>query len=201
MRPGKSVRLVLPLWSDFRVAGFIFKKVSTMTNLVEFDFREMVSVSGDEVVTTSLKVAEYFGKRHGDVIRKIKGLLNDCSHDFSQRNFASAEYIDEQGKPRPMFEVTKDGWIMLVMGFTGSQAAAIKEKYILAFNSMYAAIQSIRQSGLLAFNQLEIKKAKSSERGRFGSLLMNQRKKEKRLLANEETRLINLYQHQLPLIE
>ena len=47
----------------------------------------------------------------------------------------------------------------------------------------------------------EIKKAKSSERGRFGSLLMNQRKKEKRLLANEETRLINLYQHQLPLIE
>lgn len=186
------LRAVIP-WGSVH-----FIEKTQMTDLVEFDFREMVSVSGDEVVTTSLKVAEYFGKRHGDVIRKIKGLLRNCSSEFSQRNFASADYADEQGKLRPMYEVTKDGWIMLVMGFTGAQAAAIKEKYILAFNAMYAALNDIKQSGFLALNQLEIRKAKSSVKGRFGSFLMNERKKEKRLLEQEEEKLISLCQYQLP---
>jgi Rha family phage regulatory protein len=170
-----------------------------MNELVEFDFREMVSVSGDEVVTTSLKVAEYFGKPHRSVLRKIRNIMSECSTAFSEHNFVLADYIDEQGKPRPMYEVTKDGWIMLVMGFTGVQAAAIKEKYIIAFNAMYAALQNIKQSGFLALNQLEIKKAKSSVKGRFGSFLMNERKKEKRLLEKEEVQLIATYQHQLPL--
>lgn len=201
MRPGKSVRLVLPLWSDFRVAGFIFKKVSTMTNLVEFDFREMVSVSGDEVVTTSQQIAKFFKREHKNILRAIEKL--ECSAEFARLNYELCFENNElqNGKPNKFYRMTKDGMIFLVMGFTGKTAAGIKEKYILAFNAMYSAIQNIRQSGLIAFNQLEIKKAKSSERGRFGSLLMNQRKKEKRLLANEETRLINLYQYKLPLIE
>jgi Rha family phage regulatory protein len=134
---------VLPLWSDFRVAGFISKKAKHM-QLAESDFREMVSVSGDEVVTTSLKVAEYFGKKHKDVLKKIRSVTTDCSVDFSRRNFAPADYIDEQGKLRPMFEITKDGWIMLVMGFTGAQAAAIKEKYIAAFNWMTKKLKVIQ---------------------------------------------------------
>ena len=172
-----------------------------MTNLVEFDFREMVSVSDDEVVTTSQQIAKFFKREHKNILRAIEKL--ECSAEFARLNYELCFGNNElqNGKPNKFYRMTKDGMIFLVMGFTGKTAAGIKEKYILAFNSMYAAIQSIRQSGLIAFNQLEIKKAKSSERGRFGSLLMNQRKKEKRLLANEETRLINLYQYQLPLIE
>ncbi|EDC3202167.1 Rha family transcriptional regulator [Salmonella enterica] len=92
-----------------------------------FDFREMVQAKNGEVVTTSRKIAKYFGKRHGDVLRKIEQVKADCSSEFSQRNFASADYIDEQGKLRPMYSLTKDGWIMVVMGFTGKAAAAIKE--------------------------------------------------------------------------
>lgn len=84
-----------------------------------FDFREMVQAKNGEVVTTSRKIAKYFGKRHGDVLRKIEQVKADCSREFSQRNFASADYIDEQGKVRPMYSLTKDGWIMVVMGFTG----------------------------------------------------------------------------------
>lgn len=91
-----------------------------------FDFREMVQAKNGEVVTTSRKIAKYFGKRHGDVLRKIEQVKADCSSEFSQRNFASADYIDEQGKVRPMYSLTKDGWIMVVMGFTGKAAAAIK---------------------------------------------------------------------------
>ncbi|EHM9717015.1 Rha family transcriptional regulator [Salmonella enterica subsp. enterica serovar Oranienburg] len=101
-----------------------------------FDFREMVQAKNGEVVTTSRKIAKYFGKRHGDVLRKIEQVKADCSSEFSQRNFASADYIDEQGKLRPMYSLTKDGWIMVVMGFTGKAAAAIKESYIAAFNWM-----------------------------------------------------------------
>ncbi|WP_250186131.1 Rha family transcriptional regulator [Escherichia coli] len=101
-----------------------------------FDFREMVQAKNGEVVTTSRKIAKYFGKRHGDVLRKIEQVKADCSREFSQRNFASADYIDEQGKVRPMYSLTKDGWIMVVMGFTGKAAAAIKESYIAAFNWM-----------------------------------------------------------------
>ena len=63
-----------------------------------FDFREMVQAKNGEVVTTSRKIAKYFGKRHGDVLRKIEQVKADCSREFSQRNFASAYYIDEQTK-------------------------------------------------------------------------------------------------------
>lgn len=72
-----------------------------------FDFREMVQAKNGEVVTTSRKVAEYFGKRHGDVLRKIEQVKADCSNEFSQRNFASADYIDEQGKLRQCIALLK----------------------------------------------------------------------------------------------
>ena len=99
-----------------------------------FDLDNAVYIQNQQVKTDSLKVAEIFGKNHRDVLRKLESL--DCSPDFSERNFALAKYLDEQGKPRPMYDMTKDGFIFLVMGFTGEKAAQIKEAYIKAFNSM-----------------------------------------------------------------
>ncbi|HCQ2379555.1 TPA: Rha family transcriptional regulator, partial [Escherichia coli] len=46
-----------------------------------FDFREMVQAKNGEVVTTSRKIAKYFGKRHGDVLRKIEQVKADCSRE------------------------------------------------------------------------------------------------------------------------
>lgn len=91
-------------------------------------------ISNGQVVTSSLAVADYFTKRHADVIRKIESL--ECSVEFRQRNFASAEYTDEQGKRRPAYHVTRDGFAFLAMGFTGKRAAQFKEAYITAFNQM-----------------------------------------------------------------
>lgn len=82
----------------------------------------------------SLMVAKYFNKRHADVLRDVEKL--DCSRRFSQRNFALAEYIDKQGKPRPYVAMTRDGFVFLVMGYRGKQAAEIKEAYINRFNAM-----------------------------------------------------------------
>lgn len=101
---------------------------------LSFNNVDLVSIDGGEPRTTSLAVAKKFGKRHGDILRAIKNM--DCSHEFSLRNFASSDFIDERGKVRRMFNMTKDGFVFLVMGFTGKVAAEFKELYINEFNRM-----------------------------------------------------------------
>lgn len=84
-------------------------------------------------VTTSLKVAEVFGKRHDNVIRDIEAL--ECSPEFAALNFEECSYLVNNRK-HPMYQMTRDGWAFLVMGFTGKKAAEFKEAYIQAFNMM-----------------------------------------------------------------
>ncbi|MBU2647856.1 Rha family transcriptional regulator [bacterium] len=93
----------------------------------------LIVVDG-RVKTTSLDVAEKFGKRHTHVLRTINNL--ECSKKFTETNFGLSEYEDSTGRKLPIYEITKDGFIFLVMGFTGKLAARIKEKYIAAFNRM-----------------------------------------------------------------
>lgn len=95
---------------------------------------DLIEVKNGQAVTSSLVVAEYFGKAHKDVLRAIK--LLDCSDLFNQRNFAPVEYVDKKGEKRPMYYLTRDGFTFLVMGFTGKVAAQFKEAYINAFNEM-----------------------------------------------------------------
>jgi len=95
---------------------------------------DLVFNHNEEIRTTSLKVAEAFNKQHRDVVRKLKSL--ECSDDFNARNFAHVEYKDKKGELRQAYEMTKDGFMFLVMGFTGKKAAQIKEAYINAFNQM-----------------------------------------------------------------
>ena len=121
-----------------------------------------------EVTTTSLKVAEFFNKRHTEVLRTIQNL--ECSPEFRQRNFASAEYLDKQGKPRPMIEMTKDGFTFIAMGFTGKEAAKFKEDHINAFNEMHDFLNSEQLSLIAQFNKalLEFEQASdiASQAGR-----------------------------------
>ena len=110
---------------------------------------QAVFIQDQQIKTDSQKVSEAFGKNHRDVLKRITSL--DCPSDFSERNFALANYIDEQGKPRPMYEMTKDGWMFLVMGFTGEKAAQIKIAFINAFNAMATLLQNqqlIEQQGI-----------------------------------------------------
>ena len=85
-------------------------------------------------VTTSLKIAEIFGKRHDNVLRTIKQI--DCSEEFVLLNFEETDYLDSSGRTYPMYEMTKDGFIFLAMGFTGHLAAQFREAYIKKFNDM-----------------------------------------------------------------
>ena len=103
-----------------------------MNILAQFD--DAVFIQNQQVKTTSLKVAELFGKQHKNILRDIDSL--DCSPEFTELNFELSEYLDSTGRKLPMYEMTKDGFIFLVMGFTGEAAAKIKEAYINTFNQM-----------------------------------------------------------------
>ena len=101
---------------------------------------DLVFNQDNDVRTNSLKVAEAFNKRHDDVLRKLRGL--ECSQQFIDRNFTGNEYQDRIGRKLPFYEMTKDGFMFLVMGFTGKKAALIKEAYIDAFNQMANKLRS-----------------------------------------------------------
>lgn len=103
----------------------------------------LVAVENERAVTTSLRVAEVFGKQHKDVLKAVKSL--DCSEEFRERNFALSKIDYQNGnikKQLPMYYITRDGFMFLVMGFTGKTAAKWKEAYIKAFNEMEAKIRA-----------------------------------------------------------
>ncbi len=99
------------------------------------------SKNEERVVTSSRNIAKRFDKRHADVLRAIDNL--ECSYEFTQRNFALSSYKDESGKTNKEFLITKDGFIMLAMGFTGEKASQFKEMYINAFNAMEQELKRI----------------------------------------------------------
>jgi len=102
---------------------------------------KLVTRSEGTLKTTSKVIADVFGKTHRDVLRSIKSM--DCSDDFSARNFAQSDYKTERGKVYQCYDITRDGFSFLCMGFTGAKAAEWKEKYINAFNEMELGILNI----------------------------------------------------------
>lgn len=101
-----------------------------------------IIVSHGQAVTTTRSVSDFFGKRHADVIRRVETI--DCSPEFTERNFALSDYQDPTGRNLPMFEMTKNGFVFLVMGFTGKKAAQFKEAYIAEFDRMESELASQR---------------------------------------------------------
>ena len=88
---------------------------------------------------SSLQVAHEFGKRHDSVLRDIQNL--DCPEDFGLHNFVASFYLNEQNKKQPMYLMTRDGFMFLVMGYRGKKAANIKVTIIKRFNEMEAFIK------------------------------------------------------------
>lgn len=79
----------------------------------------------DQVLTTSLLVAEKFGKEHSKVMRDIEYL--SCSVEFRAANFGVSSYISQQNKELPMCVMTKDGFSFLVMGYTGKKLGYLRK--------------------------------------------------------------------------
>ncbi|ENE8565941.1 Rha family transcriptional regulator [Salmonella enterica] len=101
-----------------------------------------ITIQGNCPVTTSIAVANFFGKHHKDVLKKIRML--ECSPTFTTANFCAVAITTQAGfdeRETEAYEMTKDGFVFLVMGFTGKKAARFKEAYIAEFNRMEEEIR------------------------------------------------------------
>lgn len=98
----------------------------------------LVEVKNNQiVVTSSLKVAETFGKQHKDV---LKSIVNLVAKNFAIKNYFFESTHENRGKQYKMYYMNRDGFSLLVMGFTGKKAIEWKIKFINAFNEMEKAL-------------------------------------------------------------
>lgn len=112
-----------------------------MKQLIPADDYGVFVDSHDTARVNSLMVAEMFGKRHDKVLRDIREL--DCSEEFRLSNFGESSYLNEQNKKQPCYDMTRDGFAFLVMGYRGKKAARFKELYIKRFNEMEKFIKTL----------------------------------------------------------
>ncbi|ELK3884503.1 Rha family transcriptional regulator [Escherichia coli] len=109
-----------------------------------------IAIVDGQAVTSSLAVANFFSKRHDDVLKKIRTL--ECSASFTARNFSVSDYTDCTGRKLPCYQITRDGFAFLAMGFTGKRAARFKEAYINAFNQMEKQLSNPSVLSDVAYN-------------------------------------------------
>ncbi|MEE6056089.1 Rha family transcriptional regulator [Avibacterium paragallinarum] len=102
------------------------------------NFKQFVQIKDNSTVTTSEIVAKVFGKRHDNVIRDIRAILQECDEDFAKLNFEVCFKINklQNGKPTPYYNLTKNGFMLLVMGYKSKKAMKMKIAYIQAFDYM-----------------------------------------------------------------
>lgn len=102
--------------------------------------------------TTSLDVARHFGKRHANVCRAIRDLIAQLPTDHALNFELMVVEVDIGSgatRPDPAYRITRDGFTLLAMGFTGARALEFKLAYLDAFNRMEAEV-SQRQAQALA---------------------------------------------------
>ncbi|EKF2514706.1 Rha family transcriptional regulator [Campylobacter coli] len=153
-----------------------------------------LEVANDQVTTTSLDIAAVFNKRHDNIIAKIETFPKDS---FTDLNFKASKYIDSTGRILPCYKITRDGFSLLVMGFTGEKAYKWKILFIKAFNEMEKRLRNIEyeKHDKLAFRQSlgyksQLKQQKEKYENKIKALKYDlEHKKElsfKRKLSKEE---------------
>jgi len=112
--------------------------------------KKHLTIKNGQVIATSLDLANFFGKKHQHVLEAVVNL--DCPPDFAESNFRRGSYADAQGQMRPMLEITRKGFTLLGMGFTGARAMEFKIAYLEAFDQMEATLRqgALNQSALVA---------------------------------------------------
>lgn len=114
---------------------------------------ELVFENKDQVVTSSRNIARDFEKEHRNVIRDIERLLKN---EQAQELFYETYYTHPQNKQvYRQFLMNRDGFTLLVMGFTGRKAMQFKLKYIKAFNDMEKQLESINQPSYMIVDPIE----------------------------------------------
>ena len=89
----------------------------------------------------SLDIAELTGKRHADVMRDIRNLLEQ---GVNERNFALVDYADKKGEKRPCYNLTPKGVLILASGYD----AVLREKIINRLEELETARRNAERPAL-----------------------------------------------------
>lgn len=172
-----------------------------MSAIQTLNFLDFIFSDEEKLFTTSLHVAQVFRKQHRVVLKAITDLCAklppDRLHNFVQtvemrKNPSGGAMI-----PSTSYLISRTGFTLLAMGFTGKEALNFKLAYIDAFDSMEAFVRN-RQYGLryqCARKELEMKD--SEARGTLHGRGLNQRRREKPVLKAEYEALMDLIQPSL----
>lgn len=110
-----------------------------------------------QAVTNSLLVAEKFGKEHKHVLDAIRELIKGCAENSADPLFAETIYENQQnGQTYPLFIMNRDGFSLLVMGFTGKKALKFKLDFISAFNRMEEELRNVPRPDLTKITRRDL---------------------------------------------
>lgn len=90
----------------------------------------------EEGWTTSRDLARVFGKRHDNVMAQVERVIRDTDKDWTDLNFKVSHYKDQSGKRNKQYDMTRKGFSLVAMGFTGKKAMEFKVRYIESFEKM-----------------------------------------------------------------
>ena len=117
-----------------------------MTTLVPMNDFGIFVDKHDTTRVDSRFVAQYFEKRHDHVLRDIEKITDPksgLSEEFKAANFTKSVYADSTGRKLKCYLMTRDGFTLLAMGYTGQKAMQFKELYIKCFNEMEEFIKAL----------------------------------------------------------
>lgn len=114
----------------------------------------LVKVENNQIVTDSRSVAEHFGKQHKDVLRAIENLVRGDQRKIAPM-FYETTMPDSYGRQQKAYFMNRDGFSLLVMGFTGAKALEWKLKYIEAFNGMERKLKETPMASYLIDDEIE----------------------------------------------
>jgi Rha family phage regulatory protein len=95
-----------------------------------------IIVQNGHPTTTSNNIADFFEKEHNKVLRDIETILAICSKEFSLSNFGQSTYKNSRGQTYKNYILTRDGFAMVALAFTGEKAIRFREAYIKRFSEM-----------------------------------------------------------------
>jgi Rha family phage regulatory protein len=182
-------------------AGQYAAKAIAKVNVRALHFQDFITADGETLTTDSTKVAAVFGKPHNDLLKAIRALIAQLPADrqgyFSQ---TVASRINPSGGAdieSTCYRITRDGFTLLAMGFTGKRALEFKLAYLDAFNAMAKYIKNQRDGLRYQCMEKELECRDSARRGSFHGKGLNQRKREKPVLEAQLSTLQGMAQTKL----
>jgi Rha family phage regulatory protein len=98
-----------------------------------------------KVITSTVQIADHFGKRHSNVIRRLTALI-----EIGLLKIEPSYYLNLQAKKQKYYELNRDQFLLMVMGFTGKKSEQFKADFIKLFNQQEAELKQWRAGRLVA---------------------------------------------------